>query len=60
MNDLDLKEIIWMLQERLMKLENSSLLHRLVSSEEIESHSKFIAISDKYIKEVLDSIREVE
>lgn len=50
MNDLDLKEIIWYLHERIKDLEQHYEI----------PHSDFIKRSDEYITKVLNSIKEGE
>jgi hypothetical protein len=50
MNELDLKEIIWYLQQRIIALEKENEI----------PESDFLRRSDEYIDKVLDSIKEGE
>ncbi len=54
MNDLDLKEIIWMIKRRLQEIEAYLKIKGL--AEDYDWHRR----SDKYIQDVLDSIKEGE
>lgn len=50
MNELDLKEVLWMLHMRILDLEVTAEI----------PYSDFIKRSDIYIKEALDRIKEGE
>lgn len=50
MSELDLKEIIWMLHQRIMRLEEKTEI----------KYSDFNKRSDEYIADILDSIKEGE